>query len=93
MSAQNAAFSREDITLKVKQIIAENRGIENRDEIKLESKIGEHLGADSIDQVEIVMSIETEFDILIPDEEAEKIETVGQIIDFICASKEAATAE
>ncbi|MDB5071722.1 MAG: acyl carrier protein [Candidatus Eremiobacteraeota bacterium] len=76
---------------RVKKIIVEQLGVEEN-EVTPEASITDDLGADSLDQVELVMAFETEFGIDIPDEEAEKIKTVGdavQKIDNVNASKEA----
>jgi acyl carrier protein len=76
---------------RVKKIIVEQLGVEET-EVTLEASITEDLGADSLDQVELVMAFETEFEIDIPDEEAEKINTVGdavQKIDAVAAAKSA----
>ena len=70
------------VEAKVKSIIAEQLGV-GEDEIKLESAFIEDLGADSLDIVELVMELEEEFEITIPDEQAEKIKTVGEAIDYI----------
>ena len=67
---------------KVKSIIVESLH-SNESEVKPEAHIVNDLGADSLDTVELVMEFEEEFDITIPDEEAEKIQTVGQAIDYI----------
>ena len=67
---------------KVKEIIAKQLGV-NAAEITPESSFVEDLGADSLDTVELVMAFEEEFGLEIPDEEAEKIQTVGQAIDYI----------
>ena len=69
---------------KVKEIIAEQLGIEV-DQIKPESKFVDDLGADSLDVVELIMAFEEAFDIEIPDEDAEKIQTVKDVIDYINA--------
>lgn len=71
-----------DIASKVKQIIHEQLGVDEA-EIKVESKFVDDLGADSLDTVELVMAFEEEFGIEIPDEEAEKINTVQTAIDYI----------
>ena len=74
----------------VKKIIVEQLGVE-ANEVTPEASITDDLGADSLDQVELVMAFETEFGIDIPDEEAEKIKTVGdavQKIDAVAATKE-----
>ncbi|MGD9850505.1 MAG: acyl carrier protein [Nitrospirales bacterium] len=67
---------------RVKKIIAEQLGVEE-DDVVPEAKFVEDLGADSLDTVELVMALEEEFEIEIPDEDAEKIQTVGAAIDFI----------
>ena len=67
---------------RVKKIIVEQLGV-NADEVNLESAFVEDLGADSLDTVELVMAFEEEFDIEIPDEDAEKIATVGDAIRYI----------
>ncbi len=64
---------------KVKKIIVEQLGVDES-EVTPEASITEDLGADSLDQVELVMAFETEFNIDIPDEEAEKIKTVGDAV-------------
>ena len=71
---------------RVKKIIVEQLGVKE-EEVKPEASFIEDLGADSLDTVELVMALEEEFDIEIPDEEAEKITTVQQAIDFIVANK------
>ncbi len=73
-----------NIEEKVKEIIAEQLGIEV-DQIKPESKFVDDLGADSLDVVELIMAFEEAFDIEIPDEDAEKIQTVKDVIDYIQA--------
>jgi acyl carrier protein len=75
---------------RVKKIIVEQLGVEEN-EVTREASITDDLGADSLDQVELVMAFETEFGIDIPDEEAEKIKTVGDAvtkIDAVAATKE-----
>ncbi len=67
---------------RVKEIICEQLGVEE-DEVTLTAKFIEDLGADSLDTVELVMAFEEEFDIEIPDEDAEKIVTVGDAIQYI----------
>jgi acyl carrier protein len=67
---------------KVRKIIVEQLGVEEA-EVTPEASITEDLGADSLDQVELVMAFETEFNIDIPDEEAEKIKTVGDAVKKI----------
>jgi acyl carrier protein len=72
----------ENIEQRVKKIIAEQLGV-NEAEIKNESSFVDDLGADSLDTVELVMALEEEFDTEIPDEDAEKINTVQQAIDYV----------
>jgi acyl carrier protein len=67
---------------KVKKIIVEQLGVDEA-EVTPEASITDDLGADSLDQVELVMAFETEFNIDIPDEEAEKIKTVGDAVKKI----------
>ncbi len=67
---------------RVKKIIAEQLGVEE-DEVVSDAKFVEDLGADSLDTVELVMALEEEFEIEIPDEDAEKIQTVSAAVDFI----------
>ncbi len=74
---------------KVKKIIVEQLGVEES-EVTPEASITDDLGADSLDQVELVMAFETEFNIDIPDEEAEKIKTVGDAVTKIDATTEKA---
>ena len=67
---------------RVKEIICEQLGVEE-DEVTPNAKFIEDLGADSLDTVELVMAFEEEFDLEIPDEDAEKIVTVGDAIGYI----------
>ena len=69
---------------RVKQIVVEQLGVKE-EEVSGESSFVDDLGADSLDTVELVMALEEEFETEIPDEEAEKITTVQQAIDFITA--------
>jgi len=71
---------------KVKSIIVEQLGVE-ADDVKPEASFTEDLGADSLDIVELVMKMEEEFGIEIPDEEAEKIKTVNDVVAYISAHK------
>ena len=75
-----------DVEGKVKSIIAEQLGV-GEDEIKATSSFIEDLGADSLDIVELVMAMEEEFEVEIPDEEAENIKTVGDAINYINTHK------
>jgi acyl carrier protein len=71
-----------DIEQRVKKIVAEQLGTKEAD-VKNISSFVDDLGADSLDTVELVMALEEEFDCEIPDEEAEKITTVQQAVDYI----------
>ena len=72
----------ENIEQRVKKIVAEQLGA-NEADVKLESSFVDDLGADSLDTVELVMALEEAFECEIPDEEAEKITTVQQAVDYI----------
>lgn len=67
---------------RVIDIVAEQLGVD-KEKVTLDTSFVNDLGADSLDTVELVMELEEEFDITIPDEEAEKIQTVGQAIEYI----------
>jgi len=79
-------MSTSTIEVKVKSIIADQLGV-GEDEIKPESSFIEDLGADSLDIVELVMAMEEEFEVEIPDEEAENIKTVGDAVNYITTHK------
>ena len=72
----------DNIESKVKDIIVEQLGV-SADQLKPEAKFIEDLGADSLDTVELVMAFEEEFGIEVPDEDAEKLTSVGAIIDYV----------
>ncbi|OQA92699.1 MAG: Acyl carrier protein [Elusimicrobia bacterium ADurb.Bin231] len=74
-----------DVEAKVKEIVAEQLGVDADKVVPAASFIND-LGADSLDTVELVMALEEEFKLEIPDEEASKITTVGQAIDYIKAN-------
>lgn len=71
-----------EIAARVKAIIVDKLGVEES-EVKTEAKFTDDLGADSLDTVELIMEFEKEFNITIPDEQAEKISTVGEAISYI----------
>jgi len=77
----------EEIAKKIKAIITEQLGIEE-EEVVPEAKFIDDLGADSLDTVELIMAFEETFDIEIPDEDAEKITTVQEAIDYVVAKVE-----
>jgi acyl carrier protein len=70
------------VEAKVKEIIVENLGVD-QEKVTEEASFVEDLGADSLDTVELVMAFEEEFDVEIPDEDAEKMRTVGDAISYL----------
>jgi acyl carrier protein len=72
----------EDIHAKITKVIVEKLGV-SEDQVKPEAAFIDDLGADSLDQVELVMALEDEFDIEIPDEEAEKLKKVSDVISYV----------
>lgn len=73
---------KEELENRVKKIVSEQLGVEEA-KITVESKFIDDLGADSLDTVELIMSLEDEFDCEIPDEDAEKISSVGDALRYI----------
>ncbi len=71
-----------DIEARVKGIVVEQLGV-SEDEVKPDASFIDDLGADSLDTVELVMALEEEFECEIPDEEAEKITTLKQAVDYV----------
>jgi len=67
---------------KIRKLLAEQINI-SQDEIKMESDIIEDLGADSLDVVEMLMAVETEFNVTVPDEIAMEMKTIGDVVSFI----------
>ncbi|AFZ06679.1 Acyl carrier protein [Oscillatoria nigro-viridis PCC 7112] len=76
-------MSQDDIFARVQKIVKEQLEVENLSDVKPESNFANDLGADSLDTVELVMALEEEFDIEIPDEAAEGITTVQACVDYI----------
>ena len=76
------ADGKKEIVESVKQIIAEQLGVDEA-EVTPSASFVDDLGADSLDQVELVMALEEKFDLEIPDEDAEKIRTVQDAIDYV----------
>jgi len=74
--------SKEDILVKLKPVIAEQLGVDEA-EVNPEASFTEDLNADSLDLVELIMSLEEQFALQISDEDAEKITTVGEAVDYI----------
>jgi len=75
-------MSEKSIEEKVKDIIVEQLGV-NAEQVTPEAKFIEDLGADSLDTVELVMAFEEEFGVEVPDEDAEKLQNVGDVIKYI----------
>ena len=88
LTLHSLQFSTQEVSIsmaveeKIRKIIAEQLGVEE-DEVVPEASFVEDLGADSLDTVELVMALEEEFDVEIPDEDAEKIQKVSQAVDYI----------
>jgi acyl carrier protein len=77
-----STMTREDILAKLKPLIAEQLGVDEAD-VKEDASFTEDLNADSLDLVELIMSLEEQFKLQISDEDAEKITTVGEAVDYI----------
>jgi acyl carrier protein len=75
-------MKKEEILTKVKAVVAEKLNV-GEDQVTEEAKFVEDLGADSLDQVELIMALEDEFELKIPEEEAEKLTTVGSAVAYV----------
>ncbi len=84
--------SREEIETAIIGIVAEQMGVDKA-EINVKTSFVNDLNADSLDTVELVMEFEDEFELTIPDEEAEKIQTVGQAVDYVFKAQGTKPAE
>jgi acyl carrier protein len=78
-------MERDDLLTKIKAIVSDKLSI-SEDQVTEEASFIDDLGADSLDTVELVMALEDEFDLDIPDEEAEKLTTVGKAMDYVLAN-------
>ena len=76
------AASRDEVYERIKEVLAERLSVEEAD-INEEANFQEDLDADSLDLVEMIMELEDQFGIKIPDEDAQKIQTVGQAVDYV----------
>lgn len=72
-----------DIFEKVKELIADQLDVDDKNSIAMESSITDDLGADSLDVVDLVMALEDEFSVEIPEDQVENIKTVGDIVKYI----------
>lgn len=80
-------MERDELLAKIKNIVADKLSI-SEDQVTEEASFIDDLGADSLDTVELVMALEDEFDLDIPDEDAEKLTTVGKAMDYVLANIE-----
>ena len=76
----------EGVFEKIRDVIAEQLGVEDVEIITMDTTFIDDLGADSLDIVELIMALEEEYDIEIPEAEAEKISTVGDVVEYIKAN-------
>jgi acyl carrier protein len=81
-------MSEKSIEDKVRDIIVDQLGV-NAEQVVKEARFIEDLGADSLDTVELVMAFEEEFSIEVPDEEAEKLQTVGDVVTYVAEHSQA----
>lgn len=80
-------MNKEEILSKVKAVVAEKLNV-GEDQVTEDAKFVEDLGADSLDQVELIMALEDEFALKIPEEDAEKLLTVGAAVDYVVKKAE-----
>jgi acyl carrier protein len=80
-------MKKEEILGKVKAVVAEKLNV-GEDQVTEDAKFVEDLGADSLDQVELIMALEDEFELKIPEEDAEKLLTVGSAVDYVLKKAE-----
>jgi acyl carrier protein len=75
-------MTKDEILAKVKVVVSEKLNV-GEDQVTTDAKFVEDLGADSLDQVELIMALEDDFELKIPEEEAEQLNTVGSAVDYI----------
>lgn len=75
-------MTKDEILAKVKGVVADKLNV-GEDQVTADAKFVEDLGADSLDQVELIMALEDDFDLKIPEEEAEQLSTVGAAVEYI----------
>lgn len=80
-------MNKEEILVKVKAVVAEKLNV-GEDQVTEDAKFVEDLGADSLDQVELIMALEDEFALKIPEEDAEKLLTVGSAVNYVLKKAE-----
>ena len=80
-------MTEQEVFVKLKEIIIEQLGVEDEVAITMEATFVDDLSADSLDIVELIMSLEEKFELEIPDEDAEKIVTVGDVVKYIVEHK------
>ncbi|MCX6553951.1 MAG: acyl carrier protein [Candidatus Aminicenantes bacterium] len=80
-------MKKDEILSKVKTVVAEKLNV-GEDQVTEDAKFVEDLGADSLDQVELIMALEDEFSLKIPEEDAEKLLTVGSAVDYVLKKAE-----
>ena len=79
-------MAKEEIFEKLKELVVDQLGVEE-DEVTMEASMQDDLGADSLDLVDLVMSVEEEFGVKVADEDLENIQTVGDLVDYIEENK------
>lgn len=76
-------IKRQELFLQIRELLSKEFSIENKENIKPESRFIDDLGLDSVDAIQVIMALEREFSFEIPDEDAEKIYTVSEAVDYI----------
>lgn len=79
-------MTKDEILARVKAVVAEKLNVGD-DQVTMEAKFVEDLGADSLDQVELIMALEDDFEMKIPEDEAEKLNNVGAAVEYILSKQ------